>query len=51
LKPGDKVRFTFAKKEMDGIVQKLFAKSVYIKADFPKDKGKIVKRKIKDIKE
>jgi hypothetical protein len=45
------VKFAFAKKEMEGIVQKFFAKSVYIKADFPKDKGKIVKRKIKDIKE
>ncbi len=51
MKPGDKVTFTFAKKEIEGIVQKLFAKSVYIKADFPKDKGKIVKRKIKDVKE
>ena len=51
MKLGDKVKFTFAKKEMEGIVQRVFAKSVYIKADFPKDKGKIVKRKIKDIKE
>ena len=51
MKLGDKVRFTFAKKEMEGIVQKVFAKSVYIKSDFPKDKGKTIKRKIKDIKE
>ena len=51
MKLGDKVKFAFAKKEMEGIVQRVFAKSVYIKADFPKDKGKIVKRKIKDIKE
>jgi hypothetical protein len=51
LKLGDKVKFTFAKKEMEGTVQKVFTKSVYIKADFPKDKGKVVKRKIKDIKE
>ena len=51
MKVGDKVRFTFAKKEMEGTVQKLFEKSVYVKADFPKDKGKIVKRKLKDIKE
>jgi len=51
MKPGDKVKFTFAKKEMEGMVQKVFAKSVYIKADFPKDKGKVIKRKIKDIKE
>ncbi|HVN25321.1 MAG TPA: hypothetical protein VMT71_15215 [Syntrophorhabdales bacterium] len=51
MKPGDKVKFTFAGKEMEGVVQKLFTKSVYLKADFPKDKEKIVKRKIKDIKE
>ena len=51
MKPGDNVRFTFAKKEMEGVVQKVFTKAVYIRADFPKDKGKIVKRKIKDIKE
>jgi hypothetical protein len=47
---GDKVKFTFAKKEMEGTVQKLFPKTVYLKADFPKEKGKIVIRKIKDIK-
>jgi len=50
MKAGDKVKFPFAKKEMEGTVESVFAKSVYIKADFPKDKGKIVKRKIKDIK-
>jgi hypothetical protein len=47
---GDKVKFAFAKKEMEGTVQKLFPKTVYLKADFPKAKGKTVIRKIKDIK-
>lgn len=47
---GDKVKFTFAKKEMEGVVQKIFSKTVYIKADFPKDKGKIITRKIQAIK-
>jgi len=47
---GDKVKFTFAKKEMEGQVEKIFPKNVYLKADFPKDKGKTVKRKVKDIK-
>ncbi|HOJ70358.1 MAG TPA: hypothetical protein PK864_09175 [Syntrophorhabdaceae bacterium] len=47
---GDKVRFSFAKKEMEGTVEKIFEKSVYIKADFPRQKGKIIKRKIKDVK-
>jgi hypothetical protein len=47
---GDKVKFTFAKKEMEGTVQKIFSKTVYLKADFPKEKGKTVVRKIKDVK-
>jgi hypothetical protein len=47
---GDKVKFTFAKKEMEGTVQRLFPKTVYLKADFPKEKGKTVVRKIKDVK-
>jgi len=50
MQVGDKVKFTFAKKEMEGQVVRLFAKTVYIKADFPKDKGKIVKRKISEVK-
>jgi hypothetical protein len=35
---------------MEGTVQKLFPKTVYLKADFPKEKGKTVVRKIKDVK-
>ena len=50
MKAGDKVKFTFAKKEMDGTIERVFQKSVYIRTDFPKDKGKIVKRKLKDVK-
>ena len=47
---GDKVKLTFGKKEMEGIVQKVFPKTVYLKVDFPKEKGKTVIRKIKDVK-
>lgn len=47
---GDRVSFTFAKKTMEGTVEQVFPKTVYIRADFPKDKGKIIKRKIKDLK-
>jgi hypothetical protein len=50
MKTGDKVKFPFAKKEMEGIVETVFQKTVYIKADFPKEKGKIIKRKVRDIK-
>jgi hypothetical protein len=50
MKAGDKIKFPFAKKEMAGEITQVCEKTVYIKADFPKDKGKIVKRKLKDIK-
>lgn len=50
MNKGDKVTFSFAKKNMEGTIERVFQKSIYIKADFPKDKGKIIKRKIKDIK-
>ena len=47
MEPGDKVIFTFGKKKerKEGTVIKLFPKTVYIQADFPNHKGKIVKRK------
>jgi hypothetical protein len=51
MKLGDRVKFSFAKKEMEGTVFRLCEKTVYIKVDFPKDKGKIVKRKVKNVKE
>ncbi len=50
MKVGDRVKFPFAKKEMEGVVASVFPKTVYLKADFPKEKGKIIKRKVKDIK-
>ncbi len=50
MKIGDKVKFPFAKKEMEGIVERVFDKTVYVKADMPHQKGKIIKRKVKDIK-
>jgi len=50
MKKGDKVRFPFAKREMEGTVERVFQKTVYIKADFPHHKGKIVKKKVSEIK-
>jgi hypothetical protein len=50
MKAGDRVRFPFAKKEMEGTVERVFDKTVYVKADMPHQKGKVLKRKVKDIK-
>lgn len=47
---GDRVKFRFAKRELEGVIHKLFQKTAYIKVDFPKHKGKIVKRKISELK-
>jgi len=50
MKPGDKVVFPFAGGQKEGIVVKVTPKKVYIKADFPRHKGKIVKRSIFEVK-
>jgi len=46
MKAGDKVKFEFAGKTKEGVVHKVFPNTVYLKVDFEKDAGKIVKRKL-----
>jgi hypothetical protein len=43
---GDKITFPFGTGEKEGVVEKIYPKTVYIKVDFPKHKGKIIKRSI-----
>ncbi|MFQ5672866.1 MAG: hypothetical protein ACE5G9_07220 [Nitrospinales bacterium] len=45
MKVGDTIKFDFSGKKKQGVVHKLFPNTVYLKVDFEKDKGKIVKRK------
>jgi hypothetical protein len=45
---GEKVTFPFGKGQMEGIVKKVVGKTVTIVADFPRHKGKIVKRSLSD---
>ena len=49
MKVGDKIKVDFAGKKKDAMVFRLFPKSVHLKIDFEKDKGKIVKRKLSQI--
>ena len=49
MKVGDKIKINFAGKQKDALVFKLFPNSVYLKVDFEKDKGKIVKRKLSQV--
>ena len=46
MKVGDVVKFQFGKDKKEGVVTKIFPKSIYLKVDFPRHKGKIIKRKI-----
>ena len=50
---GDKVKFKFGnkKEEKEGVIVKLFPKTVYLRVDFPNHKGKIVKRKRHQLEE
>ena len=46
---GDRVKFQFGGKEKEGVVVKVFPKTVYLKADFPHHPGKIVVRKLAEL--
>lgn len=50
MKVGDSIKFDFAGKKKDAVVHKVFTNTVYLKVDFEKDKGKIVKRKLNELK-
>ena len=49
MKVGDKIKIEFAGKKKNALVFKLFPSSVYLKVDFERDKGKILKRKLSQI--
>ena len=49
MKVGDKIKIEFAGKKKDALVFNLFPSSVYLKVDFERDKGKILKRKLSQI--
>jgi hypothetical protein len=49
MEVGDKITFSFGKGDKEGTVYKIYPKTVYIKADFPKHKGKIIKRSLAEL--
>ena len=51
MKVGDKIKIDFAGKQKDALVFKLFPSSVYLKVDYEHDKGKIVKRKLSQVRD
>ncbi len=46
---GDRIKFQFGGKEKEGVVVKVFPKSVYLKVDFPHHPGKTVVRKLAEL--
>jgi len=46
---GDRITFQFGGKEKEGVVDRIFEKSVYLKVDFPHHPGKIVMRKLAEL--
>jgi hypothetical protein len=46
MQVGDKITFPFGKATMEGILCKMFSKTLYIQADFKNHKGKIIRRKL-----
>ncbi len=46
LKVGDRITFPFGSGEKEGVVTRVFQKTVYLKVDFPRHPGKLVRRKI-----
>lgn len=49
LKVGDRITFPFGKGEKEGVVDRIFQKNVYLRVDFPRHPGKLVRRKIDDL--
>jgi len=46
---GDRINFQFGGKEKEGVVVKVFSKTIYLKVDFPRHPGKIVMRKLAEL--
>ena len=49
MEVGEKITFPFGGKEKEGVVYKMFPKTIYIMADFENQKGKIIKRKLSQL--
>ena len=49
MKVGDRIKFSFGGEEKEGGIAKVFPKKVYLKADFPKHKGKLIIRSLAEL--
>ena len=46
MKVGQKIKFSFANDEKEGVIERLSDKKVYLRVDFPRHKNKLVVRKL-----
>ena len=46
MKVGQKIKFSFANDEKEGVIERLTDKKVFLRVDFPRHKNKLVMRKI-----
>lgn len=49
MEVGEKIKFSFANQEKEGVVYKVFPKAVYLLVDFKNHRRKIIRRKISDL--
>jgi hypothetical protein len=49
MKVGEKITFNFGTGQKEGVIEKIFSKKVYLRADFPRHTNKLIVRKISDL--
>ena len=49
MEVGERITFPFGKGEREGTVKRIMGKTVYLVADFPRHKGKIIKRSVHEL--
>ena len=46
---GDKVTIPFGKSQKEGTIVRMHEKNVWVKVDFPRHPGKLIRRKLSDL--
>lgn len=46
---GDKVTIPFGKSQKEGTIVRMYEKNVWVKVDFPRHPGKLIRRKLSDL--
>ena len=49
MKVGEKVTFSFANDEKEGVIERIFPKKIYLRVNFPHHPNKLIIRRIADL--